>query len=303
MDDLPREKLYLIFARMGDNAGSLKYGEWKVGIVVGFNEENFAKKWAENFEKVYGKKPSIRKYSYPSYSIIQVITRSREAWLDMNKYAQYGKYDWRIKNDVMAQLLVMEPSKVGYGLSGFFDAEGCVVSKKNSSFRISLASVNKLGLTQIQKILKICLDVSSAIRFNPFSRCYYLNISRSLNLQKLHQFVSFAELHKQKPFDEYVRTVGNGWWRAWSSNEISFLKKAFNRGLSDNAIAKALNRSTDSVAQMRLTLRLYRRKSRTPSKVDEKTIEKIWSMTRSIRKTAKILGVSYRTVQRHVYSR
>ncbi|MFH1820860.1 MAG: hypothetical protein ABH852_00235 [Methanobacteriota archaeon] len=201
---LTREKLYVAFAMLGDNASrnhAPKEHNYKVGLSAGGNRE-FAEVWCDNFERAFGLRPKINERN--PKSLIAGIG-CKQAWLDLHKYFSFGTYDWDIKDSVMDFLLNEAPiSSVGYALQAFTEAEGHPnFSNHGWDRRIFIRSVNVKGL---QKILKLFakLNICSKIYFG--KNAPVLIISRKRNIQGYMELVGFTSKRKQTTLEKMVNS-------------------------------------------------------------------------------------------------
>ena len=161
---LTREKLYVAFAMLGDNAGrnhAPKEHNYKLGIAAGCDRE-FADVWCDNFEQAFGLRPKVNERN-PKCLI--AIVGCKQAWLDLHKYFSFGTYNWDIKDSVMDFLLNEAPiSSVGYALRAFTEAEGYpnFSHHHGCNRRIFIRSINLDGLKKILRLF-VRLDICSKI--------------------------------------------------------------------------------------------------------------------------------------------
>jgi hypothetical protein len=303
--DISKEKLYLLFARLGDNAGATRSGwklGWKVGICAGITENAFANKWATLFDVTYSRVPTVRSHPDSALSSIHVTLKSKAIWLDMDKYAQFGKYNWIIRESLINYLLTDCPLEdLGYGLSGFLDADG-YIGNQNQYCRVELMSVNENGLNQLRQLL-LRMEIKTIKRSNTYRRTLPLHslcVSNIENLRILHKYITFCEPRKQQLFDDYIEKRKTSPWQAWDIASDQHLEKRFKEQVTDKQIAKELKRSVFAVSQRRENLGLYKRNRHT--QIDIEALRRAYKETQSLRKAAKAVGVSYRTAQKTLYS-
>jgi len=200
---LTREKLYVAFAMLGDNAGrnnAPREHNYKLGIATGSDRE-FAEVWCDNFEKAYGLRPRINERNLRS---LIAGMGCKQAWLDLHKYFSFGTYDWDIKPDAMNFLLTEAPlDSLGYALQAFSEAEGHLsfVNYNGWDRRIFIRSVNLKGLQQIAKLFT---------RVNVYPKLYHgknthvLVVSIKRNLQRYLELVGFTSERKRALLERMV---------------------------------------------------------------------------------------------------
>src|SRR3989442_7317833 len=87
---------------------------------------------------------------------IQASISSLDIWNDIHRYATFGTRSWGLRKEALRRLISDKVSRtdVGYGLRGFFDADGSVkYQAKRSSRQVTATSVNWEGLQQISTLL------------------------------------------------------------------------------------------------------------------------------------------------------
>ena len=152
---LSRSKLYIIFAMFGDGLRPTSQTERRthiIGIVAG-KDLDFAENWISEFEQEYSVQPALRTVGVNN---IQASISSLDIWNDLHRYAFFGTRSWGLRRSVLKHLLSNKVSRtvVGYGLRGFFDADGSVKYEiKRASRQVTVGSVNSEGLKQISTLL------------------------------------------------------------------------------------------------------------------------------------------------------
>lgn len=153
---LTKWKLYVIFSMLGDNlrpSSQAKRGTHIIGIAAGA-DASFAEHWVGNFQREYLVRPSV---STQGVHNIQAYISSLDIWRDLHRYACFGRYNWRLSAKTFRHFLSrkVDLETLGYGLRGFFDAEGSVKYQiKRAARQVSVASVNHEGLLQISMLLQ-----------------------------------------------------------------------------------------------------------------------------------------------------
>lgn len=132
-----------------------------------------------------------------------------DIWHDLHRHAVFGSHKWRLNSSTMKLLMKKVPLEaLGYGLRGFFDAEGsCFISptRKNSA-TVSASSVNYRGLRQVSRLL-----VRLGIRHN-FWRNYRntINMSRRVGLEDFQKRVGFSIGRKREKLERAVKGSRSG---------------------------------------------------------------------------------------------
>lgn len=153
---LTRWKLYIIFSMLGDNlrpSSQAARGTHIIGIAAG-GDVSFAEEWIRNFEREYRVRPNL---SVRGSHDIQAHISSFDVWRDLHRYAIFGRRNWKLSNRALRHLFSRKVAirKLGYGLKGFFDAEGSVkYQRRRASRQVTVSSVNSAGLSQISSLLR-----------------------------------------------------------------------------------------------------------------------------------------------------
>ena len=318
---ISKEKLYVLFAMLGDNVGSLK-GKWidkkcklhrncSVGICMSDDEVmSFGKKFINDFQNVYNKIPVARKVidKRGPYIVWNITLKSVEIWEDIRMYVELGKYDWKIKDDLMNYLLNECPLEdLGYGLSGIFDAESCVSTLNKGYYNVQLGMVNLQGLQQIQQLLtklNIYSKLSNGRKPIPeknMKRYYNLCISNQQNLIQFNKYIQFNIDKKKQRMNNILNQYQKTSWKKWTAEEDSKLIQLFNQGLRDNELGIIFGRNPPAITQRRVNLGLNILRNST-SLVNKEQLIKDYQALKSIRKVAKKHNISFRTAQKHLYN-
>ena len=152
---LSRSKLYIIFAMFGDGLRPTSQTERRthiIGIAAG-RDRDFAENWISEFEQEYSARPALKTVGVNN---IQALISSVDIWNDLHRFASFGTRSWGLRGAVLKHLLSERVSRavVGYGLRGYFDADGSVKHDvKRSSRQVAVSSVNQKGLKQISTLL------------------------------------------------------------------------------------------------------------------------------------------------------
>ncbi len=152
---LSKWKLYIIFSMFGDNlrpSHQTRRGTHIIGIAAG-GDKDFAQTWILNFQREYWILPHLQTLAPKN---IQAYVSSLDIWNDLHRHAWFGRREWKLGEEAMRFLLskAVRPGTVGYGLRGFFDAEGSVkYQRRRAARQITLFSVNRRGLEQVSLLL------------------------------------------------------------------------------------------------------------------------------------------------------
>ena len=152
---LSRSKLYIIFAMFGDGlrpTSQTKQRTHIIGIAAG-KDRDFAENWISEFEQEYSARPTLRRVGVDN---IQASISSLDVWNDLHSHASFGTRSWGLRKEALEHLISDKASRtnVGYGLKGFFDADGSVkYQAKRSSRQVTVTSVNWEGLMQVSTLL------------------------------------------------------------------------------------------------------------------------------------------------------
>ena len=198
---LSASKLYVIFAMLGDNLRPTDQSKWRthiIGIAAG-PDRDFARQWIRSFEREYRVRPRLLNKGKNN---VQTYISSVDIWQDLHRYAVFGSRKWRLKPGVMRFLMKRVPLRVlGYGVRGFFDAEGSFFRHPNrkASGRVTASSVNYHGLKQISRLL-----ARLGIRHS-FYRKYRNTIA----------------IHAQDSLESYLERVGFGIRRKMEGLEMT----------------------------------------------------------------------------------
>jgi hypothetical protein len=152
---LSHSKLYIIFSMFGDGlrpTSQTKHRTHIIGIAAG-KDRDFAENWISEFEQEYSVQPVLRTVGVNN---IQASISSLDIWNDLHRYATFGTRSWGLRKEALRHLKSGKMSRidVGYGLRGFFDADGSVkYHAKRSSRQVTVSSVNWEGLQQVSTLL------------------------------------------------------------------------------------------------------------------------------------------------------
>ena len=325
---ISKEKLYVLFTMLGDNAGSINgwidkkgnhHRDCKVGICMSDDEVmSFGKKFILNFQNAYGKIPiprkSIDKRGYIAgrntpgreYTTWNITLKSVEIWEDIRMHIELGKYNWKIKDSLMGYLSKECPlDELGYGISGIFDAEGYVSELKKGYYNVQLGSVNLEGLKQIQQLsnrLNIYSRLSKGFQHKTKNRrkLYQLVISNQQNLIQFNKYIQFSIEKKKQRMSNIFNQYNNTNWKKWTSEEDQKLIELFNQGLRDKELSIIFGRNPPAITQRRVNLGLNKLRIST-SLINREQLIKDYEQFKSIRKVAKKNNISFRTAQKYLY--
>jgi len=233
---LSENKLKIIFAILGDNAGSVKSNRHIIGIHAGI-DLNFARAFADIFEKEYKIRPPVYKRNDKEFL---VILENKEIFDNLKRFAQFGAYEWKLYNNTVEYIERMDKNELGHAVSYFWEAEGYPCTRNKV---IKVTSVNKEGLKQIQKIM--CeLGIKTSLSKPTFAGhprgLYTLKVSRRENIELFRKLVNFVTIRKsatvEKILDSYKRII-----KVHSYKEYNKAFELKQKGLLTKQISDKLN--------------------------------------------------------------
>ncbi|MEM5883170.1 MAG: LAGLIDADG family homing endonuclease [Candidatus Aenigmatarchaeota archaeon] len=240
-DGLSEGKLKIIFAMLGDNIGNIRSKGYGIGII---GDLDFIKAFVNIFEKEYGIRPSISKVK--NIKAFRAILKNKNIYNDLNKYAQFGVYDWKLLDNTLEFVEKMDPTELGRSVSYFWEAEGCAVIKNKT---IEATSVNYNGLKQIQKIMNL-LQIKTSITGPNYTASsnglYTLRVSGLENIKAFREKVNFVTLKKRKEIEKLL----NSYKKFVKIHTLEEYKKAFelkNKDFKLKEISSALNISLSTL--------------------------------------------------------
>ena len=191
--NLLKEKARIIGLVMGDGSlNSIQKSKDKIqhhDITFYPDDLDLAKTFIKDFQKLYLKKPKIRKKR--NYYSLRVS--SKPAWEDLRKLGEFNSLNWCFPARLSSNMEKREWMKAMFDCESFVD-----INKK----RISLQSVSKKGIDSIKKLLgefKINSKIYQYTRNNPnWNINYILFISGKENITKFSELIGFNHKKKQK---------------------------------------------------------------------------------------------------------
>jgi len=192
-NDLSSNKLALIFAIFGDNAGSVNGKRFIIGIHAG-KDLDFAQAFNKKFKDEYDIEPPIRQ----SNGYFRVTMNNKSIFHDLKQYAVFGSYSWKLLDNAWKIMENMDKIELGRAVSFFWEAEGCPIPKSKT---IEATSVNLVGLKQIQKIM-YKLGIKTTITGPNFiassKGLYTIRVSGRKNIELFKELVNFLSFRKQE---------------------------------------------------------------------------------------------------------
>jgi len=198
---LSRSKLYIIEAMFGDGLRPTSQTERRthiLGIAAG-KDLDFAENWISEFEREYSVRPALR---IVGVNNIQASISSLDIWNDLHRFASFGTRLWGLRRVALKLLLSnkVSPTVVGYGLKGFFDADGSVKYQvKRASRQVTVSSVNPEGLEQISTLLD-----KVGIRHSNYSDT--IAIFGRQNLLDYQRIIGFGIARKNEALNNMIST-------------------------------------------------------------------------------------------------
>jgi len=199
VDGLSERKLKIIFAKLGDNIGNIKSKGYGIGII---GDLDFTDSFANSFEREYELRPSI--YKVKNIKAFRADLKNKNIYNDLNKYAQFGVYDWKLLNNAFEFIEKMDPAELGRAVSYFWEAEGCVQIENKT---IEATSVNHNGLLQIQKIMNLSQIKTSITGPNyaaSSNGLYTISVSGLENIKAFKDKVNFVTQRKRKEIEKLL---------------------------------------------------------------------------------------------------
>ena len=193
---LTTEKSYLLGV-LGPGDGYVGYDELELGVT----DKEFAMKFKNYLEKVYGIKPSLyfRKPVNPNHNPkYHVRLCSKSAVEDIKKYAKHFKeYNWQLPKAIRN---ASEKIKCAY-LRGVFDSQAHVSINK---YEITMYLSNLKGLYKIKKLLK-----NIGIRASISDHNQILRISSRKNIELFSKKINFIIKRKRKALKKLLEKYKN----------------------------------------------------------------------------------------------
>jgi len=151
------------------------------------------------FKDLYGKDIRIEK-AYDSENYV-LRTKHKPACLNLLNITKFGTHEWRVPFSLLSSKKLQS-----FWLKAFFTAEGSVHLKGKY---IQLQSVNKIGIEDVQNLLKN-FNIKSRIytyqRKNPnWNTNYILQINRK-NTIIFNKYIGFYSIEKQQKLDNACRS-------------------------------------------------------------------------------------------------
>lgn len=163
------------------------------------DDKRMVKIFVDDFNKLYLKKPSIRKLK--KYYIVHVS--SKPAWEDLMSISNFESLDWDFP-----EILQSQKEKIEW-LRAIFDCEAYVYEDKN---KISFQTVSLKGIKSIKKLLDefgIDSKIYSYKRKNPkWNINYLLFIEGKNKIGKFYNEIGFNHLNKQLKLKNMCQRAG-----------------------------------------------------------------------------------------------
>jgi hypothetical protein len=198
-DGLSEGKLKIIFAKLGDNIGNIKSRGYGTGII---GDLDFTESFANSFEKEYELRPSIHKVK--NIKAFRADLKNKNIYNDLNKYAQFGVYDWKLLDNTLEFIEKMDLIELERAVSYFWEAEGCVQIENKT---VEATSVNHNGLLQIQKIMNI-LQIKTSVTGPNYAASsnglYTIRVSGLENIKAFKEKVNFVTQRKRKEIEKLL---------------------------------------------------------------------------------------------------
>jgi len=182
------EKAYILGVLCGD--GYIRPGT--IQLEIRYDEE-FIRRFTECLNIVYGLdflyKYCEKRNSFKAYITSEIISK------DLLRYGKFGTFEWRVPKGILNG---NDKKVISNFLRGMYDSEGTV-----SKSSIALSSVNKKGLGDISKLLKI-LGIKSSI-YMYRNKYYNLYIFRKERFKIYKEKVGFTIKRKENRLNEVLK--------------------------------------------------------------------------------------------------
>jgi hypothetical protein len=166
---------------------------------IGFRNTNLIllKDFQDKFEKSFSIKPRLLKgerCELGSRELYELLTK---------EFGSFYSWHWKMPN------LSLENSKIW--LRAYFDCEGWVTVEKRKNRNIGLDCVNKQGIKQARKALKI-IGINSKLKFRDKKKIYRLYIFGKENIIKFKQEIGFLHPSKKEKLDNAINDYMDYIW-------------------------------------------------------------------------------------------
>lgn len=150
--------------------------------VIGFRNQNgiLLKDFRERFERVFNKKPIIRKDG-------RCVVNSKNIYLYLAGKWSFYSNEW--------ELPYIFGQNLKSWLKAFFDCEAWVEAEGRKNRRVAMDSINKIGIFQVQEALKL-FGIKSQVKINRNRDTFRLQIFGKQNIEKFAKNINF--LHPDK---------------------------------------------------------------------------------------------------------
>lgn len=190
---LTPDKAYILGTLCGD--GCQKTNRFQIKLSVLAKDKEFVKEFADCFFRAYGiRKEPIEEERIQNGRVVcyaTVIIDSKQAYLDLKRYGEFGVFVWRVPEQIKDG---GENVKKAF-LQGYFNSDGSVDVKGH---RVTAYSSNYKGLSDIAKLLK---DFGIKAKIYPSRKdektYFHLYLHNWQNLNKFKE-IGFSLSRKQE---------------------------------------------------------------------------------------------------------
>ncbi|MFZ5366172.1 MAG: LAGLIDADG family homing endonuclease [Patescibacteria group bacterium] len=190
---LTSDKAYILGTLCGD--GCQKTDRFQIKLSVLAKDKEFIEEFADCFFRTYGiRKEPIEEERMQNGRVVSyttVIIDSKQAYLDLKRYGEFGVYVWRVPGQIKNG---DEDIKKAF-LQGYFNSDGSVDVRGH---RVTAYSANYKGLSDIARLLK---DFGIKAKIYPSRKgentYFHLYLHNWQNLNKFKE-IGFSLSRKQE---------------------------------------------------------------------------------------------------------
>jgi len=222
---------------------------------IGFRNTNIIllKDFQDKFERYFGKKPRLvegQRCEIGSKELYEKLTK---------EFGSFYSYKWSMPK------LTKKLNRVW--LKSFFDCESWVYCKSHQNRHVSLESVNKLGIKQIESSL-IDLNIKCFVKLKSYRNIYQLSIYSKENLLKFQDKINFLHPLKKEKLNLTIKDfVDYNWSFPSNTNELKkylfkLLRKKAKVKKSNKIIRVISNKESNLITLSKELKKLFKIESR-----------------------------------------
>lgn len=189
---------------------SYPYKKSKAHLNIKIDDQACLSKILEAFA-VLGYSPSIMR-SRSRYGEWYTVQAQKDGIVrEVLSLGPVGSYNWRVPS-LEKQQWIRE------WIAAFFDSEATVTCQNKE---ITIESVNRTGLNQINAVLAGVFHVSSHVRFRKIREVYLLRICGKANLEGFWENIGFNHKQKQRKLHSILESYQKYYGDTWSFPEVA----------------------------------------------------------------------------------